>query len=104
MSTDFQIKVYNAVAHIPIGYVTTYKNIAAYINCKSARAVGQALKHNPYAPKVPCHRVIASDLTVGGFQGSKASGKVQKKIKLLEQEGVKFKNNKLTDKKLVYYF
>lgn len=69
--------------------VATYKGIAEAIDCKSSQAVGQALKRNPYngaEPSVPCHRVIKSDLTVGGFSGSYKNS--SKKQEQLEGEGV----------------
>ena len=70
---------------IPKGQVKTYKEVAIGINKpKSARAVANACGKNPYAPRVPCHRVIRSDRTIGGF--SAPGGKKAKK-KLLEKEG-----------------
>ena len=51
---------------------------------KSARAVANACGRNPYAPKVPCHRVIRSDGTLGGFS---APGGIKSKKKLLKKEG-----------------
>lgn len=60
----------------------TYKEVAMAIGLpKAYRAVGNALNKNPFAPKVPCHRVIRSDGTIGGF----ASG-TKKKIELLKRE------------------
>ena len=57
-----------------------------------ARAVGNAMKNNPFAPEVPCHRVLASDGTLGGFKGSWGEeGKYASlKHQLLAEEGVKF--------------
>ena len=73
--TDFQIKVWKALKKIKKGKVKTYKEIAIAINRpKAARAVANACAKNPYAPKVPCHRVIKSDGTLGGF----SSPEVQK--------------------------
>jgi methylated-DNA-[protein]-cysteine S-methyltransferase len=82
---------------VPRGYVTTYKALAAAVGCGSPRAVGQALKRNPYAPKVPCHRVIASDLSIGGFHGERDGDAVMAKQRLLEAEGVLFKSGRLVD-------
>ena len=65
MPTTFQQKVYDALLLIPKGKVTTYKMLGDFINCRSAQAIGQALTRNPYAPKVPCHRVIKTDGTIG---------------------------------------
>ncbi len=102
MPTLFQEKVYKVCKSIPYGKVTTYKMLAAAINCKSPRAVGQALKKNPYAPDVPCHRVIASDLTVGGYQGEKSGVKLAKKRRLLKKEGIIFQNGYLLDKTKIF--
>jgi methylated-DNA-[protein]-cysteine S-methyltransferase len=67
--TEFEMKVYDACRKIPKGKVATYSSLAKAINApKAVRAVGTALKKNPYAPEVPCHRVIASDLSLGNLQ------------------------------------
>ncbi|KAL2419275.1 hypothetical protein ABEF95_004866 [Exophiala dermatitidis] len=66
--TEFQEKVYSLVLLIPPGQVTTYAAIAKALNT-SPRAVGGALRCNPFWPTVPCHRVIASDGSLGGFFG-----------------------------------
>ena len=73
---------------IPKGKVKSYKEVAIGINRpKSARAVANACGRNTYAPKVPCHRVIKSDGTIGGFSGP---GGVKLKKKLLKSEGFSF--------------
>jgi methylated-DNA-[protein]-cysteine S-methyltransferase len=70
------------------GKVTTYK-ILAHILESSPRAVGQALKRNPYAPRVPCHRVIANNRCIGGYQGQWSQGSlIDKKRALLLSEGI----------------
>jgi methylated-DNA-[protein]-cysteine S-methyltransferase len=89
-TTRFEDSVYEAARLIPPGRVSTYKLIADYLDCGSAQAIGQALRRNPYAPEVPCHRVIRSDLTLGGFDGHSAGPATKKKLRLLEQEGVLF--------------
>jgi methylated-DNA-[protein]-cysteine S-methyltransferase len=66
--------------------------------------VGQALKVNPHAPKVPCHRVIAADLRIGGFQGEAAGPTVQRKSQMLAKEGVRFENGRLADTRRVFKF
>lgn len=99
MVTKFQEKVYNLCKKIPKGKVTTYKIIAEKLGTKAYRAVGNALNKNPFAPKVPCHRVVNSDGNVGGF----AKG-INKKIKLLKKEGVKIKNNKINLRKYLFDF
>jgi len=83
--TKFQIKVWKYLMKIPKGDVKTYKQVAIGINRpKSARAVANACASNPYAPTVPCHRVIKSDGSIGGFS---AAGGVIAKKKLLKKEG-----------------
>ena len=82
--TAFQRKVYDAISKIPKGKISTYKLLADHIGCRSAQAVGQALKRNPFAPEVPCHRVISSKLTIGGFGGETSGQKICDKIKILK--------------------
>lgn len=89
----FAKQVYESCKNIPAGKVSTYANIATTIgNPKATRAVGSALRKNPFAPHVPCHRIVASDLSLGGFYGSKDSTGILllKKHALLLQEGVLF--------------
>lgn len=88
--TPFQQRVYDAVRKIPEGRVATYGYVASVIGCGSARAIGQALRKNPFAPQVPCHRVIQSDGTIGGFTGQKSGPEIQRKMRLLKNEGVLF--------------
>jgi methylated-DNA-[protein]-cysteine S-methyltransferase len=95
--TPFQQRVYDAVSRIPRGKVATYAEIAACLGCGSPRAVGQALKKNPFAPRVPCHRVIAANLTIGGFQGKIAGAAIRRKLQLLEGEGVRFAKGRLDE-------
>jgi methylated-DNA-[protein]-cysteine S-methyltransferase len=64
--------------------------LAERLNCGSAQAVGQALKRNPFAPEVPCHRVIKTDLTLGGYSGKIKGVRVERKRHILEEEGVEF--------------
>jgi len=92
MTTKFQNRVYKLCKKIPKGKVNTYKIIAEKLRTKAYRAVGGALNKNPYAPVVPCHRIVNSSGFIGGF----ASG-VKKKIELLKKEGIKVKNNKIRD-------
>ena len=95
--TAFEQRVYDALRRVPRGRVTTYKLLADFMGCESPRAVGQALKRNPFAPAVPCHRVIASDLRPGGFQGSRSGPPVKAKLARLADEGVVFLNGRLAD-------
>ncbi|GAA5869577.1 hypothetical protein JCM3774_005484 [Rhodotorula dairenensis] len=66
--TEFQWKLYDLLLTVPPGRVSTYGQLAKLLG-SSARAVGSALRENPFAPYVPCHRVIASTLYIGGFGG-----------------------------------
>lgn len=84
--TDFQRKVYLALLEVPRGETISYKELGLRIGCRSAQAIGQALKRNPFAPEVPCHRVIASDGSIGGFHGQRDGEMIEKKIRLLEEE------------------
>ena len=84
--TKFQIKVWKYLKKIPKGSVKSYKDVAIAINQpKAARAVANACAKNPYAPKIPCHRVIRSDGSLGGYSGR---GGVKKKVILLRSEKV----------------
>lgn len=58
-----------------------------------SQAVGQALKRNPYAPTIPCHRVVQSNMKLGGFGGCRVGDKINKKKHLLTSEGVEFLEN-----------
>ena len=93
----FDEKVWKLMEKIPEGRVTTYGLVAKKLNTKAYRAVGNACRRNPYAPRVPCHREVRSDGTVGGF-GGKTSGKnVKKKIQMLRKEHVEIINGRITD-------
>ena len=84
--TKFQKKVWNYLKTIREGTVKTYKEVAIGINRpKSARAVANAVGKNPFAPKIPCHRVIRSDGSLGGYSGK---GGVKTKKLLLKREGI----------------
>ena len=84
--TKFQKKLWNYLRTISKGTVKTYKQVAIAINRpKSARAVANAVGKNPFAPKIPCHRVIRSDGSLGGYSGK---GGVKTKKLLLKREGV----------------
>ena len=84
--SKFQIKVWKEIKKIPKGKVTTYKNIAKSIGYpKAFRAVANACGKNPYAPLIPCHRVIKSDFSIGGYSGN---GGIRTKIKLLKKEKI----------------
>jgi len=93
-------KVYKVARKIPKGKVTTYDSIAKYLKTRAYRAVGQIMKRNPYAPKVPCHRVIKSDGSISGFSGFDPKN-IKKKIALLIKEGVIVKNGKVSTEFIV---
>lgn len=84
--TPFQRRVYLALLDVPAGTTITYGELARRIGCGSAQAVGQALKRNPFAPEVPCHRVVAADGSLGGYNGMREGEMIERKRKLLESE------------------
>ena len=89
IGTRFQIKVWNYLKKIPKGKVITYLEIAKAIGKpKAFRAVANAVGKNPYAPKIPCHRVIRSDGSLGGYSGK---GGIRQKRRLLRSEKVVIK-------------
>ena len=84
--TEFQLKVWNYLKKIPKGKVKTYTDVAKAIGKPLAvRAVANAIGKNPYPPKKPCHRVIRSDGSLGGYSGK---GGIQQKRRLLIYEKV----------------
>ncbi|PRP76396.1 hypothetical protein PROFUN_15250 [Planoprotostelium fungivorum] len=87
--TAFQWRVYDAIQHIPPGRITTYAALAAHLKT-SPRAVGNALRENPFFPLIPCHRVISSSGTIGGFQGQRAGKRVDNKKEMLKSEGIPY--------------
>ena len=81
--TRFEERVYAVVRRIPNGQTRSYRWVAERLgNPALARAVGNALNRNPYAPRVPCHRVVKSDGSLGGFAKGPAA-----KATLLKREG-----------------
>ncbi len=101
----FSDDVYFLCKKIPKGRVSTYKEIARAMKTKAYRAIGQVLKNNPDAPHTPCHRIVASDGSIGGFMGKTSGKAIQKKIRLLRKEGIKVKNKRIVNfKKIVYKF
>ena len=81
---SFNEKVWAMTARVPKGQVVTYSDIARALKTRAYRAVGNALNRNPYAPGVPCHRVVGSDGSLTGFAGG-----IGKKRRMLESEGVR---------------
>lgn len=84
--TEFQRRVYLALLDVPRGATITYGELARCVGCRSAQAVGQALKRNPFAPEVPCHRVVAADGSLGGYNGKREGEQIERKRWLLEKE------------------
>lgn len=84
--TPFQRRVYLALLEVPAGETITYGELARRIGCRSTQAVGQALKRNPYAPDVPCHRVIAADGSLCGYNGRRDGEELERKRQLLNSE------------------
>ena len=84
--TKFQLKVWAYLRKIPLGSLKTYSQVAKAIGKpRAVRAVANAIGKNPYAPKIPCHRVIRSDGSLGGYSGK---GGLKTKRFLLKKEGV----------------
>ena len=94
---SFSEQCYEILRSVPSGKVTTYKAIAEALGRKSYRAVGNAMHRNPYAPEVPCHRVVASDGSIGGF----ASG-LTRKVAMLKNEGIRVANGCIVDFERVF--
>tara|TARA_B110000259_G_scaffold72619_1_gene85502 strand:- start:630 stop:905 length:276 start_codon:yes stop_codon:yes gene_type:complete len=86
VGTTFQLTVWNYLRQIPKGTVKTYSQIANDIGKPlAARAVANAIGKNPHPPKIPCHRVIRSDGSLGGYSGK---GGIKTKKMLLKKEGI----------------
>lgn len=97
-ASGFANRVYDACRRIPAGRVASYASLARAIGCGAPRAVGQALARNPFAPEVPCHRVIAADGTIGGFNRGRRPAELARKLRLLRAEGVTFgRDGRLAD-------
>jgi len=90
-------EIYKILMKVPKGRVTTYKELGR-ASGHHQRAVGKLMNVNPYAPRVPCHRVVMSDGSIGGFDGN-----VPKKIALLKKEGVKVRKGKIVDFEKKFY-
>lgn len=89
--SDFEKRVYLMLLKVPRGRVVTYGDLSRLAGFPgAARAVGSAMNKNPFAPKVPCHRVVKSDGNVGDF----AHG-IKRKISMLEGEGIEIKKGKI---------
>ena len=88
-----QHRVYKRLLQVPRGKVTTYGELAKAVGMKNGqRAVGSFMNKNPYPVIVPCHRVVMSDGTIGGYMYGK-----EIKIKMLRDEGIEINNNKIVN-------
>ncbi|KUI53220.1 Methylated-DNA--protein-cysteine methyltransferase [Cytospora mali] len=94
--TVFQKRVLSLLCQVPKGQVTTYALMSKHLN-SSPRAIGNAMRRNPFAPEVPCHRCVATGGMLGGFKGQwPKDGEgitLDEKRMLLRKEGVKFDGN-----------
>ena len=93
---NFNQQCYKLLSKIPKGRISTYKEIAKVLNTKAYRAVGNAMAKNPNPITVPCHRVINSDGSIGGY-----SLGIDKKVNLLKKEGISIKKGKIVDYKKI---
>ncbi len=96
---EFSKDCYSLLKKVPLGKVTTYKEIARALGTKAYRAVGNAMHKNPHAPYVPCHRVVKSNGSIGGF----AQGNERKKEMLLN-EGVEVIDGMIDLKRFLFRF
>ncbi|MCU0679057.1 MAG: MGMT family protein [Planctomycetes bacterium] len=97
--TPFQLRILTWTKKIPRGRVTTYAELARAIGYPRAyRAVGNGLHQNPWAPRVPCHRVVRS----GGYLGGYGGGPIRKE-KLLKKEGISIDGDRIADWKRKFY-
>src|SRR5271168_4642680 len=87
---NFNQKCWALLSRIPAGKVAAYGDLAHALGTKAYRAVGNAMNRNPYAPGVPCHRVVGSDGRLTGYAGG-----LEKKRQILESEGVHCKNDRV---------
>jgi methylated-DNA-[protein]-cysteine S-methyltransferase len=101
--TPMAQKTYELLKKVPRGRVTTYKALANALGTRGYRTIGQILRNNPYAPEVPCHRVVASDGTIGGFMGKTSGIMIKKKMELLQKEGIHFSERQVLDFKKVFF-
>jgi len=96
--SSYTQKVLKTVSRVPLGYVTSYGDIAQVAG-GSARAVGRVMALNPFAPIVPCHRVVGSDFALRGYGGG-----LDVKEKFLEREKQGYKSKReimIDDKSLI---
>ena len=86
VGTRFQVKIWRYLKKIPVGSTKTYSQVAKAIGMPLAvRAVANAIAKNPYPTQIPCHRIIRSNGSLGGYS---AKGGLKTKKKLLKKEGI----------------
>jgi methylated-DNA-[protein]-cysteine S-methyltransferase len=98
LRVSFAKKCYQLLLQVPEGRVTTYRELAKALGTRAYRAVGQAMNRNPRLIEIPCHRVVCSNGEIGGY----ALG-VEKKIELLQKEGVVVKGNRVEGMEGILY-
>lgn len=96
-------RVYALLLQVPPGRVTTYGALARAAGMpKASRLVGAIMRGNPNAPRVPCHRAVKSDGGIGGYSGS-AEENIERKVSMLEKEGVRVRGGKVQDFDRVFF-
>jgi len=96
---SFNERCYYFLMKVPQGRVTTYKELAHALGTRAYRAVGNAMNKNPYhSMEVPCHRVVNSDGSLGGYAGGEEA-----KIQMLKGEGVKVVDGKIPNFKEILF-
>lgn len=91
--SPFRKRLYSVLLSVPRGRYTTYGALSDFLK-SSPRAIGNGMRHNPFAPEVPCHRVLAANGHLGGFKGEPQTGRfADEKRRLLADEGVQFDAN-----------
>jgi methylated-DNA-[protein]-cysteine S-methyltransferase len=91
-------RVYKKLLEVPKGKVTTYSELAKAVGLKNGqRAIGRIMSNNPFPVIVPCHRVILSNGSIGGYMWGE---KVKKNM--LSREGVKIENGKILDSEAIH--
>jgi len=87
---EYSRKVLSFLLKVPVGYVTTYGALAKAVG-GGARAVGNVMASNPFAPLIPCHRVVRSEFSLGGYGGEVFGEGVRTKFAILQREDRGFK-------------
>jgi methylated-DNA-[protein]-cysteine S-methyltransferase len=102
--SPWQKKVYRKLQDIPAGYVVTYGELARALGSASPRAVGQALRANPFSPAIPCHRVVGAGGRLLGYMGSQAPQAQARKRALLQKEAVLFERDGRVSPRSFFWF